>query len=104
MMMRKVADDDEGRCRGCRRVPSPLVGEADSAEGRAWGGGGGRGRGPSLRGVAGHGAPAADKELNLCQPQGRDRHREPYARRPPPRSAFGRGGPPRKEEEGAVGA
>src|SRR5215204_5922655 len=68
------------------------------------------GRRPSEKGVAGHGAPCR-RGTQVCQPQGQgprdpsgpalaadarraDFDREPYARRPPPRSAFGRVGPP----------
>ena len=76
----------------------PLVGRADSAEGRA------RRGSPGMEHLT-------DEGLKVRQPQGpgpTDRFglapaadagragfdREPYARRPPPRSAFGRVGPP----------
>ena len=68
------------------------------------------GRRPSEKGVAGHGAPCR-RGTEVCQPQGPGLtdhvglapaadarragfDREPYARRPPPRSAFGRVAPP----------
>src|SRR5215208_7268502 len=76
----------------------PLVGRTDSAEGRA------RRGSPGIEHLT-------DEGLKVCQPQGpglTDRvglspaadagragfDREPYAGRPPPRSTFGRVGPP----------
>ena len=83
----------------------PLVGRTDSAEGRA------RRGSPGMKHLT-------DEELKVRQPQGPGLtdyvalapaadarragfDREPYARRPPPRSRFGRVGPPPQGGRGA---
>src|SRR4051812_19086621 len=90
------------------QFPSPLVGEDRL------------GRRPSEEGGAGHRAPGRSRPA-VHQPQGQG-PRDPSgpapaadglqslvgkaldARRPPPRSAFGRVGPPHKGEEGRLGS